>query len=265
VAEDGKYRVELVERTFALLDAFGADSRELTLRELVARTGQSQSSVYRIAQTLLSLGVLERDVRSGRYRIGSRLYALGSLAVLDLRRVALPVMEELKAEFGLTVSLSTHDGASGILVEVLEGAGPYGVALAVGSREPLHCTASGKCALAFAERPERALLLASLELVRFTSATVATRRALEAELDEVASLGYAIDRGEWAPHVCCVAVPLFDRHARACGALSVAGPAQLERSDSLAHVVERLLAGAAAVSRGLGCVASPLDSVLAAG
>jgi len=223
---DTRYRIELVEKTFALLEAFRPDRRELTVREMVEATGQTQSSVYRIVANLARLGILDLDPATRRYRIGSKLYALGSLAVLDVRKLAMPQMELLRDRSGLTVSLSAaHDRSGGILVEVLESREPYGVALAVGTREPLHCTASGKCELAHARRGQGEDPLAGLELTAFTANTLTDRDALEAELADVRRVGYAVDRGEWAEHVNCVAVPVFDRTGELCGALSVSAPA----------------------------------------
>jgi DNA-binding IclR family transcriptional regulator len=250
---DAKYRIELVEKTFAILDVFQPDRRELSVRELVEETGQSQSSVYRIVANLTRLRILEQDNGTRRYRIGSKLYALGSLAVMDIRKLAIPHMEMLRTRFQFTVTLSAgHDRWGGTLVEVLESHEPYGVSVAVGTREPLHATASGKCALAYATEEKREELLADNEFTAHTAATLTSRTALERSLVAVRKQGYAFDRGEWAQHVTCVAAPVFDRNGTFRGAITLSGPTDPQAADSLIAASSTLLDVARNVSQELG-------------
>jgi IclR family KDG regulon transcriptional repressor len=250
---EDKYRIELVEKTFAILDAFQPDRRELSVREMVAETGQTQSSVYRIVANLTRLRILQQDAATRKYRVGSKLYALGSLAVLDVRKLAMCHMETLRSRFHFTVSLSAaHDRWGGTLVEVLESHEPYGVSLGVGTREPLHSTASGKCALAYATDDEREALLVDTDFAQFTAATLSDRQALDRALVEVRKQGYALDQGEWAPHVTCAAVPLFDRTGKFCGAISLSGPTNSPTCDSMLAAVPELQDVGRQISRELG-------------
>jgi DNA-binding IclR family transcriptional regulator len=250
---DAKYRIELVEKTFAILDAFRPERRELSVREMVEETGQTQSSVYRIVANLTRLGILDQDQPTRKYRVGSKLYALGSLAVLDVRKLAMSRMEALRERFAFTVSLSAaHDRSGGTLVEVLESHEPYGVALGVGTREPLHCTASGKCALAYVTDAQRDALLEGNELERFTDATLSTREELDRAVAEVRRQGYAVDAGEWAQHVNCIAVPIFDRTGKLCGAISLSGPSTSPATSSLHEAIPAMLAACGEISRELG-------------
>src|SRR5579872_1996913 len=192
-AGPAKYRIELIEKVFALLSAFTIDRCELTLRELVDATGQSQSGAYRILVNLTRHGVVQRDGETHRYRIGPRLHELGSLAYGDLRRVAAPALDRLRHEFGYTANLSVRAGDEVILVEVLGSARPFSLTSTVGAREPLAATASGKCLLAFAPFAERAALLDRLELRAWTPASITDAQALSAELARVRARAHALD------------------------------------------------------------------------
>ena len=253
---EAKYRIELIEKTFAILESFDPASRELSGRDIVRATGQTQSSVYRILANLTRLGMLDQDPATRRYRIGPKLHAIGSLAVLDIRTRAMPYMDDLRRELGLTVSISTHDGMVGTLVEVLESREPYGISLAVGTREPTHCTASGKCALAFGSPYDREAFLATDDLRPYTPATVTRRRDLLDVLEAVRAAGYAVDKGEWAPHVQCVAAPLFDRTQRFCGALSLSWPLAAPATPEVDEVLDALLVAAEQLSTELGYTGS---------
>jgi DNA-binding IclR family transcriptional regulator len=256
-----KYRVELIDKVFALLGSFAPDRPELTLREIVETTGQSHSSAYRILVNLTRHGVLERDDDTHRYRIGPRLHELGSLAYGDLRRVVAPALGLLRDQFGYTANLSVRAGEEVILVEVLSSPRPFSLTSSVGAREPLAATASGKCLLAFAPPAERAALLKRVDLCAWTPTSITSPDAVAAELERVRARVWAIDEGEYVSHGRCVAVPLFDRLGAVCAAISLSGPDDMLAPGRLDAVAARLLDVGAAVSRELGCVAGypPLE------
>jgi DNA-binding IclR family transcriptional regulator len=69
----------VISKVVALLDAFTPAAPELSLNELAALTGLPVSTTYRLASELVGWGGLER-VEGGGYRIGLRLWEIGSLA-----------------------------------------------------------------------------------------------------------------------------------------------------------------------------------------
>src|SRR5260370_26994782 len=87
---------------------------------------------------------------TGRYRLGLRLYELGSRAIdgLDLRGRARPYLERLQAEFGETVFLCILDQGQVFYVEKVESQQSVRTACTVGSRAPAYCTAGGKAMVA---------------------------------------------------------------------------------------------------------------------
>src|SRR4051812_46128322 len=85
----------VLHRAFRLLAAFGPGSSELTLGELVVRTGMPRSTVHRLAKQLELQGALEPT--SQGWRIGLRIFELGQLVATQqgLRELALPHMNDL--------------------------------------------------------------------------------------------------------------------------------------------------------------------------
>ncbi len=69
----------MVDRAFALLSAFRADRRTLSLSELSRLSGQPTSTAHRLASRLVEWGALER-LPDGRYVVGLRLLEVASLA-----------------------------------------------------------------------------------------------------------------------------------------------------------------------------------------
>src|SRR5690606_26546474 len=80
----------------AILTAFAAADRSLSLADIAARTGLYKSTILRLAGSLLRGRLLER-LDDGRYRVGPAAFRLGALyqrsvAVSD---ILLPIMRDL--------------------------------------------------------------------------------------------------------------------------------------------------------------------------
>ena len=141
----------VISKVVALLDTFTPASPELSLNELAALTGLPVSTTYRLASELVAWGGLER-VEGGGYRIGLRLWEIGSLAPRGetLREVALPYMNDLYEATHENVHLAVLDGTEALYVEKLSGRRAMPVRTRRGGRLPLHATAVGKVLLAYA-------------------------------------------------------------------------------------------------------------------
>ena len=135
----------------ALLGAFDATHRELTLSELARRSGLHLSTAQRRATELLACRCA-RARRGGRYRIGLWLWEVGSLAPrsTSLREVALPYLEDLYVVTRENVQLAVRDGTEAVFVERIAGRSAVPVLTRVGGRFALHATGVGLVLLAHA-------------------------------------------------------------------------------------------------------------------
>jgi DNA-binding IclR family transcriptional regulator len=240
----------VIERAFALLAAFDADHRRLTLSELSDRTGTPLSSTYRLAEQLIQCGALERD-DSGRLSIGVRLYEMASLAPRShgLREVALPYMGDLAEATREHVLLAVLDGDSALLVERLSGHKAMRVLYRVGGRMPLHSTAVGQVLLAFSppafqeEYLQRPL---SYQPEQKTMSTDELRHALANARQERA----VVVRRNPAPEATlAVATPIFGAGRSPVAALSLVVP---DGSVDAQRLILALQTTALAISREMG-------------
>ena len=113
---------------------------------------------YRLATELVEWGALDR-VGRGRYRVGLRLWQVGSLApqARDLRDVALPFLQDLLEVTREVVHLVVLDEGQVLYIERLMSRPEVQVQSRVARRLPLHATGPGKVLLAHApSRPRRA-------------------------------------------------------------------------------------------------------------
>ncbi|MBO4165078.1 IclR family transcriptional regulator [Micromonospora sp. NPDC049081] len=198
----------VTSRVLALLDAFTPASPALTLSELARRTGLPLSTVHRRAAELLAWGALERGV-DGRYRIGLRLWEVGSLAPrgLGLREVALPVMEDLYEVTHENVQLAVRQDDELVFIERIAGRHAVPVLTRVGGRFALHATGVGLVLLAYAPVGVQERVLAA-PLERYTELTVTDPGRLRRCLAEVRRVGYAVSDRQVTMDALSVAAPI---------------------------------------------------------
>ena len=236
------YLVHAVAKTLDLLDAFEQPGASLTLAELTLRVGLPKSSVLRLLRTLESRGFVDRSPDGLRYRLGLKLFELGTrvAARFQLHEAAVFVMVQLRDACGDTVNLGVLAETEVLLISVLESAHPLRKTANVGDREPAFCTALGKAILAHLPAARLAQVLRATDLEAHTPRTIADSRVLANELEEVRRRGYAIDDQEMLDGVRCVAAPILDHSGEVQGALSISGPVVRlgeERLPDLASLV----------------------------
>jgi DNA-binding IclR family transcriptional regulator len=232
-----------LDRAAAILGAFDAAHRELTLAALVTRCGLPRSTTHRTAMRMIQLGWLEKP--DDRYRIGNRLFEIASLAPirLELREAVLPFLQDLHHATKLTVQLGVLDGPQVLVVEKITGHRPMPMLSQTGGMIPAHCSALGRAILAYSPPPVIDAVL-DRPLPARTSRTLTSRVAIMRELAAIPERGWAIDREEGNIGVSCVAAPIIGPLGDVSAALSVTGPSQLVRADRLGPAV-RMAAAAA--------------------
>jgi DNA-binding IclR family transcriptional regulator len=238
----------VISKVVALLDAFNPTTPELTLNDLAQVTGLPVSTTYRLASELVAWGGLER-VDGGGYRIGLRMWEIGSLAPRGetLRDVALPFMTDLYEATRENVHLAVLEGTDVLYVEKLTGRRAIPVRTRRGGRLPLHATAAGKVLLAHApESLFRETVAAGLR--RYTAHTIIAPGHLRRALTEIRRTGIGYAREELTVGSLSVAAAVLDADGAAVGALSVT--LRSGRGD-LRRLGPAVRTAAISVSRGL--------------
>lgn len=244
--------VRSVERAIAILDLLaqggwqaGADvARELRVH---------RSTALRLLGTLERHGLVERDQRTAKYRLGHRLQQLASVVSgeFDLRYVARPVCESLAGALGETVTLDVLAGDVIVPIEQATASTSMVSVNWLGRRTPVHCTASGKVILAFAPPAVRERLLTH-PLERSTARTVTDRAELEQQLEAARESGVARTFEELELGLDAIAAPVFGADGEVVAALDVSGPSHRLRLEGRPELVRMTREGAADLSRRLG-------------
>lgn len=244
-----QYKVQVLDRTFAILDCLAYNGPELGVTELTAYLGLSKSTVHRLLSILVQRDYVRRVRDQGRYRLSSKLVELGDKArgAEGLATIASPFLNRLVAETGETARFGVLLDGEVRVLGAAEGTQTLRIPATVGRRIPAHSSSLGKCLLADLGADELALFLDPLPLERFTPQTIVTQQLLVGELAQVKRQGYAIDDEAFEKGLKCVGAPVRDQSGRVTAALSIAGPrARLEP-----QVLERRAATVMSVAREL--------------
>jgi IclR family pca regulon transcriptional regulator len=247
-----------LERGLALLSAFASRPQQ-GISELARATGLTRSTTHRYVSTLASLGYLQQDAATRKYRLGPRVLDLGFSAInsMEVRELSAPHLQSLSDETGHTVNMAILDGIDIVYVErcrsTASGQREIDLNLHVGSRLPAYCTSMGKVLLAFLPAAEREARLAQLELVPRGPNTLTTRSALAAELDRVRLAGLAVNDEELAYGLRSIAAPVRTRSGEAAAAINLAVHRKTVSMDTLVRrLAPALTRTAAEISARIG-------------
>ncbi|HEX2361972.1 MAG TPA: IclR family transcriptional regulator [Jiangellaceae bacterium] len=223
MAAPARDRNTVASKILAILQAFTPEVREQSLNQLAQRSGLSLSTTYRLATALVDGGALEPGTHGG-YRVGLRLWEIGSLAVrgLTLRDVAVPFMQDLYEATHENVHLAVVSGLEALYVERITGSRSITVKAKEAQRLPLHATGVGKVLLAHADKTLLADVLAR-GLERHTPHTITDPRQLSRALAGVRRKGFAFGNEEMTLGRVSVAVPILGAQGDVVAALSIVG------------------------------------------
>lgn len=210
----------VTSRSLAVLGAFDASHRRLSLSEIARRAKLPLATAHRLIAELEAWGALARS-SDGAYEIGGRIWQLGLLAPVhtELREVALPYMQDLFHVTKDNVQLAIRDGMRSLYVERIAGQRSYPILGKTGARLPLHTTAVGKVLLAFSSKEVVEAALTSL--TSETRRSITDRSALVNQLKKVVRDGYATTEDEMTVGASSIAVPILDWNSKVIAALGI--------------------------------------------
>lgn len=242
-----------VEKAVSLLKLLGDGLPEAGVSELARRLNVHKSTASRLLATLERGGLVERDPRTDKYRLGFELVRLAGRVPrrTDLIEAVRPALETLSEETGETINLALPDDDG--VINIYQISSPHFIKETnwVGRRTPYHCVANGKALLAWKGEAEIAQLVVG-RLERFTPNTITTRRALLDDLARVRERGYATAIEELEIGLNAVAAPVRDAQGELIAAVSVSGPAYRVTPDRVPEIGRQTIAAAERISKRLG-------------
>lgn len=246
-------RLSSVAMAVRLLKSFSEDEAEIGVTALARRLGVAKSTVYRLATTLVSEGLLEQNPDTERYRLGISLFSLGALVRrrMDVSTEGRAQLFDLRQATNETVHLAILDGADIMFILNLESNQAIRMRADLGSRKPAFCTAEGLAMLAF-EPPASAERVLRAGLNARTAATITDPDQWRRALEEVRRRGYAIDDEQSEEGMRSIAAPIRESGGRVMAAVGLAGPVQRLSNEVVDRFVPLVVGAAQTISARLG-------------
>jgi IclR family KDG regulon transcriptional repressor len=254
VKQESPYQIQVLDRALALLEVLSHKGPDLTLAQLSELLKLHKSTAHRLIMVLERHRLIEKNSNTGKYRLGLKLFELGTKAIgqLDLRERARPFLERAVLETGETVHLCVYDDGEVVYLDKVEPTRSVRLASSVGRRNPAYCTAVGKALMAFLPEAEVEIASAKFGFRQLTRKTISNMLELKAELARVRKQGYAVDNEENEEGVCCVGAPVWSFGTHPVAAISVSGPTFRMTPEKIPVVAQSIAAIAQGLSRQLG-------------
>jgi DNA-binding IclR family transcriptional regulator len=223
------------------------DQRRIAVSEVAGILQVNKSSASRLLQTLSNYGYVARDGESRAYVLGPKMQSArqsGSKTVFrDLARPFLYQLMKLSGECAHTAIVAQGQA---LLIDDVESASSLRVSGGIGRIEELHCTAVGKCLLAFMD------LTVPRELKQHTPQTICNHSEFKRHLEEIRQQGYALDDEENIEGVRCIAAPVYDQSGSAVACIGISGPTVRMTTEAIPRYINLVLETSKELSHSLG-------------
>jgi DNA-binding IclR family transcriptional regulator len=245
-----------VARVLQLLDGLAGAPQGASLAALAQATGAPKTTLLGLLRGLATEGYAVQA--SGAWRLGPEAHGLARAILAgqgdgELGAAGRPALERLAEATGESAMLAVlaPDRSAMVYTEKVESRTALRFTATVGDHRPIHCTASGRVALAYSRPPWPEEFLRKARLAPLTGSSITDRRSLRRIVAEVREQGYAVTLGEATEGVVGVAAPVFDARDGLVAAIVLAAP--LARAQpKLAGLARQVRQAGRELSRQLG-------------
>ena len=209
-----------------MLECFASSERSLGLTEIARAVGLTPSTTHRLAPRADRRGLRRTGADDEHYRFGIGIAVLGQRALEHSGyNLARPVLEQLASDTGESASLGIRRGSEVVVIERATQSGGAALRPPDRRRDRHACVGDGQGAAGVLDECDRRRgRRRSGALERFTDATRTGHDDVVAELEQVATLGFATNIEERHVGVCGLAAPVRSRSGVAHAAVGVQGP-----------------------------------------
>jgi DNA-binding IclR family transcriptional regulator len=245
--------VQTVTRALAVLDAL-ARSPGSGLPDLARQLNLHPSTARRLLTVLEANGYVRLDPPG--YTLGFRLVELAGHALnhTDLVRHSLSELDRMRDRLRLNANLAVLAEGDVLHLAYAVRSDTPRYYTAIGRRAVAHCTALGKVLLSAQPRERVHETVERFGWRPYTPHSIQDLPRLDRELDQIATLGYAVDREERKPGSGCLAAPVRDRSRRVVAAISVSGTLAAIERIGLERIQREVMEHARQISAKLGCL-----------
>lgn len=235
------YSIQAVENALDVLEALSEIDDDIRISQLSEKLAMNKTSVFRLLATFENRGYVEREERSGKYRLGLSAYEIGQkfLSRMGLLRHARPVAERLSRGCNEAVYVAVRRRKEVLFLDMVDTTQKVKIVPLVGRRYPLETTAAGQVLLAFNDGRD--------------IQDIDTSKSMDSLFAMIRRQGFAQDSGSLGEGIASVVAPLFGAGGKLHGVLCVVGPEfRLPREIIESQILTPLLDTCGIISSKLG-------------
>lgn len=246
--------VQSLDRALDLLETLVEADEPVGVTELSQSINLHKSTVYRLLATLKHRGYVEQDAKTNDYRVGLKLFEVGSAVLnkMDLRQQVKPYLEKLMEETKETVHLGVLDQHEVVYIDKVESSETIRMYSKIGRRVPVHCTSLGKVLLAYSAEEEVQAAVEERGLPKFTEHTITDPVEFQTVLAKVREQGYAVDNEEQEHDIRCLSGPVFNYDGKIVAAFSISGPISRMTEERVEMLSQRIVEYSRMISASFG-------------
>jgi IclR family pca regulon transcriptional regulator len=238
--ERDRDRVQSLVSGLAVIKAFDAIHRTMSISEVAEATGLNRASARRFLLTLQELGYVRSSGR--RYSLGPRVLELAYhyLGAAGLPEIARPHMDRLAEETSESCSLAVLDGNDIVYVQRVTAARFVRVMISIGTRFPAYSTSMGRVLISDREDAwiDDFLHHAPVGQPTLRIAPPVDVPKIKAEIEKIRTQGYYVLDNEVAPGLRVLAVPLRDNAGRMLASMAITAH---DSSENAEHIIRDAL------------------------
>jgi len=200
-----------------------------------------KSTASRMLSVLAEHNLVSKEGSTMKYypSIGTLLYSSRTMANYQILDEVHPILCRLAESIDMTTQICIFKKDCVFLLDQVKSRGNRFLKEPVlpGMSEPLHCSAIGKCVMAYLPQETYEALMEHYEMRKYTEMTITEKAKLDVELSSIRRTGYALDYGELSENLYCMALPIADRSGKITFSLGVSGKKEFLENESLFETV----------------------------
>jgi DNA-binding IclR family transcriptional regulator len=239
-------------KIISLFNTFKVEERSVT--EVSKALEMLPSKVSRMLKTMEGEGFFEKNLETGKYRLGIGFFELGMVYIFNfpLRKIMRPHIEQMAKELNLTASWAILNNPKVIVVDRVQNLNIDLLTYRIGLNLPIHSTSLGKVLLAYLPEEEQNRILKSVNLTKLTSKNIVDENLIKENLKLIRERGYSTDEGETHEDLNCIAAPIRNGNGEVIAAINLMDEKSRTSAEKLFGFADYLKEKVLFISRQLG-------------
>lgn len=236
-------KVQSIDRAVAILETL-SNFKSLSLNELTEKVGLHKATTYRLVNSLIDNGLVEKIEDTKHYCISLRMFELGNKRVqnIDFINVAKSNIRQLSSDIQQTVHLVIEDRDEVLYIDKYGEDHESKMRSKIGSKAPLYCTAVGKAILANRPNDEIQTYWQEVDPEKKTQNTITDFETFTNAMPQIRDYGFAVDDEEFEYGVFCVGSVFGSFKEPVAGAISISLPIS-EKANKKYYIQKALECG----------------------